>query len=374
MSNAVFPVLPGLKWGVVRHPSFSTTKKKAVNGREYRAANMIYPEYVYKLSYEFLRDLRSGVDELRTLEGFFLSRYGSYDSFLWTDPDDNSVTAQQIGTGDGTTTAFQLVRSWGGFVEPVYNLASPPVITYGGQNANLVMNSSFETHSGGHPYGYGVYNGAGISVTLTAPAGRTGGVAYGLRANAATSSTLGIYTWASLNETGSIKSGVRGGGWKPGVSYVVSFYARKVNGAAWSTMSLYWNTAPAAVTAISNPALSSSWQRYVFKVDWGSSVEINGGLYISIAHSSVANDEIQIDDLQVVFGDSAPAYVAGDQSYTYDAAGLVTFDAAPAAAVALGWSGTYYKRVRFDLDYAEYEKFMAQLWSAKSVDLRSVKP
>ena len=200
MSNAVFPTLPGLKWGVVRHPSFTTTKKRAVNGREYRASNMLYPDYLYKLSYEFLRDLRSGVDELRTLEGFFLQRYGSYDSFLWTDPDANSVTAQQIGTGTGSLTTFQLTTSWGGFALPVYDVNGSPQI----------------------------YK-AGVLQTLTT-------------------------------------------------------------------------------------------------------------------------------------------------HYNLGATGLVTFVSAPTAGQAITWTGSFYKRVRFDLDYLEFEKFMQQLWSAKSVDLRSVKP
>lgn len=122
MSNAIYPTLAGLKFGVVRTPIFSTSIKTASSGREFRAANQLYPSWRYRLQYEFLRDLRSGVDELRTLAGFFLARQGRFDTFLFSDPDDNSVTGQQFGTGDGSTTAFQLLRSFGGFLEPVYDL------------------------------------------------------------------------------------------------------------------------------------------------------------------------------------------------------------------------------------------------------------
>lgn len=128
MSNAVFPSLPGLKWSAKRSPEFSTTIKTSVSGREYRAANMAYPRYRYRLAYEFLRDFRTGVDELRTLVGFFTARQGAFDSFLFTDPNDSSVTTETFGTGNGTTTAFQLVRSFGGFSEPVYNLNGSPSI------------------------------------------------------------------------------------------------------------------------------------------------------------------------------------------------------------------------------------------------------
>lgn len=128
MSQAVFPTLAGLKWGVRRSPEWSTTKKTSVNGREYRVANMVYPRYLYRLSYEFLRDKRTGVDELRTLVGFFNARQGSFDSFLFSDPDDNTVTGEVFGIGNGSTTAFQLARSFGGFAEPVFDVNGTPQI------------------------------------------------------------------------------------------------------------------------------------------------------------------------------------------------------------------------------------------------------
>lgn len=131
MSNDVYPDLIGLKFGVTRTPRFKTTIDETASGREYRTALMVYPRTKVTLSYEFLRD-RTSADEFRTLLGFFKKRRGSYDSFLLNDPDDNSVTDQQFGVGDGTTTAFQLVRTLGGFVEPVYDLNGVPTIQVNG--------------------------------------------------------------------------------------------------------------------------------------------------------------------------------------------------------------------------------------------------
>lgn len=128
MSDEIFPELPGLKWGVRRAPVFSTTVKRSVGGREYRALNQLYPTYRYKFSFEFLRDQRKGVDELRTLVGFFNARRGSYDSFLFDDPDDNATENDQFGLGNGSATAFQLFRSFGSFSEPVYDLKTAPLI------------------------------------------------------------------------------------------------------------------------------------------------------------------------------------------------------------------------------------------------------
>ena len=57
--------------------------------------------------------------------GFFLQQQGAFQPFLYDDPTDDQAAAQAIGSGDGSTTIFQLVRSMGvalpggGFAEPI---------------------------------------------------------------------------------------------------------------------------------------------------------------------------------------------------------------------------------------------------------------
>lgn len=121
MSNAVLPSFPGLTWNTTRRPVFSTVVKKSVSGREFRASHYAYPLWQYKLTYEVLR-ARSALTEMQILAGFFNARSGSFDTWLYNDPDDNAVNGQPFGTGDGTQVAFQLVRSFGGFTEPVYDV------------------------------------------------------------------------------------------------------------------------------------------------------------------------------------------------------------------------------------------------------------
>jgi hypothetical protein len=48
-------------------------------------------------------------------------------SFLLTDPDDNAVTAQAFGVGDGSTTLFQPARPSGVYVEPLFDLNAAAV-------------------------------------------------------------------------------------------------------------------------------------------------------------------------------------------------------------------------------------------------------
>ena len=117
MSSEVFPSLAGLEYPVVRTPIFRTLIQESTSGEENRAALQLYPRWQWTLSFNFLRD--DANNEFRTLLAFFLARKGAFDSFLFNDIDDNAVAGQPIGHGDGATTGFQLVRSLGGFTEPV---------------------------------------------------------------------------------------------------------------------------------------------------------------------------------------------------------------------------------------------------------------
>jgi uncharacterized protein (TIGR02217 family) len=129
MSNSVFPALPGLEWNSTKSPSWNTSIQRSVGGRETRISFMSLPIWRWTLSYEFLRQA-DAYAEFQTLVNFFNARQGNYDSFLYTDPTDYLIadtspsTRQNFGTGNGSTTAFQLVRSLvaSGVNEPIYNV------------------------------------------------------------------------------------------------------------------------------------------------------------------------------------------------------------------------------------------------------------
>lgn len=135
MSNSVFPTLAGLGWGYIRSPLWSTKALTSASGREARTTFFSYPRYKYVLTYDLLRTgtiWNVVYTEWQTLVGFFNLRGGSYDSFLFADPEDNSATTQQFGTGDGSTTAFQLTRTLGSYNEPVFDVNSAPLIYING--------------------------------------------------------------------------------------------------------------------------------------------------------------------------------------------------------------------------------------------------
>lgn len=131
MSNLVFPTLDGLKPIRNRTAVWKTGIKESASGKELRAAWMTSPRWRHTLAYEVLRET-AGYTDLQQLVGLFNQCRGSWDNFLFNDPEDNAVTDQQFGTGDGTTTQFQLVRSYGGFVEPIAALNGAAVIKKNG--------------------------------------------------------------------------------------------------------------------------------------------------------------------------------------------------------------------------------------------------
>jgi uncharacterized protein (TIGR02217 family) len=124
ISNNVFPSLPGLRWNQKKTPIFSTRIQKAASGKEIRLALMVYPLYEFVLAYDILRNSTLH-DELRTLVGFYLSRQGATDSFLYIDPSDNLANNQVFGTGGNNATVFYLGRTYGGFFEYRKDIQTP---------------------------------------------------------------------------------------------------------------------------------------------------------------------------------------------------------------------------------------------------------
>lgn len=124
-SDDIFPDLPGLTWNRVKTPIWSSAIHQTANGKEVRGAFWTYPRWQFTLTYELLRDnLVNGVNELKTLMGFFCKRQGAFVNFYYKDPDDYIVSGQTLGTGDNVTARFQLCRNMGGFVEPIQNIVS----------------------------------------------------------------------------------------------------------------------------------------------------------------------------------------------------------------------------------------------------------
>jgi uncharacterized protein (TIGR02217 family) len=98
----------------------------------------------FALKYYFLRAAPSKL-EFQQLVGFYNARQGSFDSFLFSDPTDNSVVAAPFGTGNGVTTTFQLARAIGGFTEPVAATSGVPLMYVAGTLTSATVNATAGT-------------------------------------------------------------------------------------------------------------------------------------------------------------------------------------------------------------------------------------
>ena len=153
------PNLAGLSWSRHKKPGFATRIAQHASGREVRLALFEYPLYEFEAVYGGLTSYASpagaaaglGGASLQSLMGFFLQLQGQFGTFLYADPDDNSVAGQVFATGDGSTTSFTLMRALGGFLEPAgwvtalanvyhngtafgggaYSLTAPNTLTFG---------------------------------------------------------------------------------------------------------------------------------------------------------------------------------------------------------------------------------------------------
>ncbi len=132
MSNLVYPTLPGLTHGQVRTIMPPPVQIRTTPARrEYRARDAQLPRYGYTLPYEFLRSSAAAA-ELQTLVGFYNLHGGPFDTFLFLDKEDSTATLAPFGTGDGTKVAFQALRPFGGFSEPVDAFIGTPTVYVNG--------------------------------------------------------------------------------------------------------------------------------------------------------------------------------------------------------------------------------------------------
>jgi len=104
--DVLFPLALGREAEVT--PGFSTAILTSAGGRE--ARNAAWAEA--RTTYDVGPGLRSAED-MATLLSFFRARLGPARGFRLRDPFDSSATDEAIGTGDGTTRRFALLRHYG---------------------------------------------------------------------------------------------------------------------------------------------------------------------------------------------------------------------------------------------------------------------
>ena len=369
MSNLIWVPPKYLAWSVFKSPEMSTLVQPAVSGKTTRAQLYADPVWNYKLRWELLKDNDGPPSSLDTLVDFFLSRGGSYDSFLYADPDDSSVTGQLLGYGDGVTTQFQLARQFlsaGGFYETIQNpnvvtavkLNGTPqaAFTYAIGTENLLLFSQDFTNA--------VWAQTGLTVTgntAAAPDGTT--TADKLARNGSGG------TYLDLQLVNLAANGIR-------INDQLSFSSYAIQGTVGVKfhLELAWQNA-AGVTlltsAMAAQTLTASWQRFTLTA----TVPIGA---TQVACRVVLDNTTTTGDFITVWGEQlerwaiASGYLATTAA-TVQPNGLVTFATAPTAGQLVTADFSFYYRVRFKNDLNEFEQFMSKLWQLQQLELVSDK-
>lgn len=140
MTLPIYPdrsILKGLGFAQKWSPQFFNMETETTaSGADIDVALAQYPIHSFELTYNFLRGWRAPGTaslEFKTLMGFWLMLGGTVGRFLYRNPDDCQVAAQQIAIGDGVTTTFTVTRFLGangyGASEPVGQIdTTQPVI------------------------------------------------------------------------------------------------------------------------------------------------------------------------------------------------------------------------------------------------------
>jgi uncharacterized protein (TIGR02217 family) len=98
---------PDISYGSKGGSGFSTTVFETTSGYEQRNVNWSNSRAKYDISY----GIRYTTD-ITTVVNFFMAMQGKAYAFRFKDWADYQITNQQIGLGDGTTTTFQLGKTY----------------------------------------------------------------------------------------------------------------------------------------------------------------------------------------------------------------------------------------------------------------------
>jgi hypothetical protein len=143
MSNLVLSMPRGdngsFTWPITKYPVFNTIEQKtaAFRGSTYVSLTQ-YPIWRFDFDVPFLRGRLSDPNSpVSLIMGMILAMRGRADTFLFDDPWDRTAVKAGFGTGDGTTTAFQISRPIGPGIDIIQTFNGSPQIY-----ANNVLQTS----------------------------------------------------------------------------------------------------------------------------------------------------------------------------------------------------------------------------------------
>lgn len=156
-----------ISYGSKGGSGFSTSVFETTSGYEQRNINWSKSRGEWDISYG-VRDK----GDMDAVVNFFMAMQGKAYAFRFKDWADYQITNQQIGTGDGTTLAFQLVKVYGVGTQTYVRTIKKPVsgtmlaILVNGAPAS-VSNYSVDYTTGIITFAAGHAPGAGYAVVVT---------------------------------------------------------------------------------------------------------------------------------------------------------------------------------------------------------------
>lgn len=134
MAYPIMPTMPlSMAAGLKKSPNFNTVRQKGVGGVNSGIALKPYPTWDFEFSLDnIVGHEHTASSVVAQFMGTFMATAGGANLFLFTDPQDNTVTGAQFGKGDGNTKAFQLSRNIYGYPDIIQNANGTPNIYVGG--------------------------------------------------------------------------------------------------------------------------------------------------------------------------------------------------------------------------------------------------
>lgn len=422
MSGLVYPAnLPGLTWDSTRTPVFNTGIQQALSSKESAIAYQQYPVMEWELQYELLRDYTTPSD-IKALVGLFMAVGGKYDSFLYTDPEFNSVIHMPYAITDGSTLSFQLTATYQnsggpGGAELIQNCNPQnmeiqrygPLIEYPfpAPRTQYVLRSQDFTNAA-----WTKNNLTAAVATQAAPDGTftanvlndntTSSVAHDVSQNCSGATAAGIYTgsvfiWSGATEcryiyiilqdaivgdlaiavfdknTGTVVSTSFTGVTSWSLLAAQMSVSTTVSGSAWYRISLTATKATAnSITMYVRP--SSSAVSSIYAGSSGTAAGVVWGAQLEKA--AVVQPAGSLSTFPTMYLPTVAATVTQQDWVGIGPTGIMSFTGANLASIAgiqLLWSGSFFYRVRFDDDSMTSTQFMKQFWENKKVRLRQRK-
>jgi hypothetical protein len=359
VSNSIFPI-PALPsgsrgWDIGKYPVFNTIIQTPISRRgETRISTTPYCTWDFQMTFPYVKGtFNDSTSYLNQIAGFYMQMQGAANSWLYDDPQDNTITTPvTFGTGDGVTTSFQLSRPIGSYADIIQNLNGTPSLFLNGTNIttrNLIPDSDGTA---------GTWLGSSLMV-LTPGGGAVTGSSWIYTGSGAASSFV-VRESQTFNVV-------------PGQTYTLSAYIDASH-----------VTSGGPFIAVENPALTTAYN--ILTTSAGVNGRISGIFTIPGGVTQVrvifdtnncivaSGQPLVFSDPQLELGSSATAYQSTNQTgYSINSLGGVTFNAAPSIGASLAWTGKYYFRCRFKNDSLDQLKqIFTNHWTIQTLEWNSI--